>query len=60
MAKKGARSSGTGGNRRRTRDQEMAAQLPPSPASWRPRPHLWPYHNNLGTVHRGNHAKVSR
>lgn len=52
MSKKGAHSSGGGKGRLRERNQRMAANLPPSPARWRARPHEWPYHNNLGARHR--------
>ena len=52
MSKKGARSSGGGAARKRGKDQVMAAQLSPSPKTWRARSHEWPYHNNLGTHRR--------
>ena len=51
MAKKGAKQSGGSAARQRGKDQEMAAHLPPSPATWRKKPAEWPYHNNLGTKH---------
>lgn len=52
MAKKGATQSGGGAGRQRTKDQAMAAHLPPAPAVWRHKPENWPYHNNLGTKNR--------
>lgn len=51
MAKKGARSSGGSAGRQRNKDQEMAANLPPSPVTWRRNAWDWPYHNNNGTKH---------
>lgn len=48
---KGAKSSGGSRAREKTRNQAMAAQLPPSPTTWRRRAWEWPYHNNLGTTH---------
>jgi hypothetical protein len=51
MAKKGAKSSGGARAREKTRNQAMAATLPPSPATWRKRAWEPPYHNNKGTTH---------
>lgn len=51
MAKKGAHSSGGGKGRARAHNQAMAANLPPSPVTWRRNAWDWPYHNNLGTKH---------
>jgi len=48
MAKKGAKSSGGARAREKTRNQAMAATLPPSPATWRKRAWEPPYHNNKG------------
>lgn len=47
MSKKGATQSGGTAGRQRAKDQAMAAQLPPAPATWNPRAAQWPYHNNL-------------
>jgi hypothetical protein len=51
MAKKGATQSGGSAGRQRNKDQAMAANLPPSPTTWRKKAAEWPYHNNLGTRH---------
>jgi hypothetical protein len=51
MSKKGARQSGGSSGRQKTKDQAMAANLPPSPSTWNRRPNEWPYHNNKGTKH---------
>lgn len=48
---KGAKSSGGARAREKTRNQAMAATLPPSPTTWRRNAKEWPYHNNLGTRH---------
>lgn len=53
MAKKGATQSGGSGTRGKAKDQAMAAHLPPSPVTWRKLAWEWPYHNNLGTNHKG-------
>lgn len=60
MSKKGATNSGSTAGRKRAKDQEMAAQLGPSPKAWRSRPEAWPYHNNLGTNHRKPGVKTRR
>lgn len=62
MAKKGATNSGGGAGRQRAKDQAMAANLGPSPSSWRSKPETWPYHNNLGarTRRRRSHEDQSR
>jgi hypothetical protein len=57
MAKKGAHSSGGGYGRRKSKDQAMAARLPPAPARWRAHPENWPYHNNLGTDHKAKKGR---
>jgi len=51
MAKKGAKSSGGARAREKTRNQAMAATLPPSPTTWRRKAWEPPYHNNKGTTH---------
>jgi hypothetical protein len=56
MAKKGATNSGGGAGRQRAKDQSMASNLPPSPATWNSRPEHWPYHNNLGARNRRKKA----
>lgn len=37
---------------KRAKDAAMSARLAPSPASHRHKPETFPYHNNMGVVHR--------
>ena len=52
MSKKGATQSGSSKGHEKTKNQERAKHLPPSPNTWRVRAYEWPYHNNLGTKHK--------
>lgn len=57
MSKKGATQSGGTAGRKRAKDQATAALLPPAPTTWRAKANVFPYHNNMGVVHRTHAVK---
>jgi hypothetical protein len=53
-------SSGGGASRVRAKDQAMAANLGPSPASWNPKPTAFPYHMSMGRIRIRPDGKAKR